>query len=136
MDPKFRWAALYEAFAEANKRRGVAAKTRQAAGGSRIVRTLPVTSAAGMALRLANTNYGPAYTLTVENHAATPLLLWMAQKDGSKTTPLPCPAGAVTVLTRANLGPDTARYLMGQFQDAAGGSATVVVRRVVVRRVV
>ena len=38
---------------------------------------------------------------------------------------------AVTVLTRANIGPDTARYLMGQFQDATGGSATVVVRRVV-----
>ena len=130
-DPKFRWAALYDAFAEANKRRGVAAKTRQAAGGSRIVRTLPVTSASGMTLRLANTNYGPAYTLTVENHAATPLLLWMAQKDGAKTTPLPCAAGAVTVLTRANIGPDTARYLMGQFQDATGGSATVVVRRVV-----
>ena len=67
----------------------------------------------------------------MENHAATPLLLWMAQKDGAKTTPLPCPTGAVAVLTRANLGPDTARYLMGQFQDATGGSATVVVRRVV-----
>ena len=67
----------------------------------------------------------------MENHAATPLLLWMAQKDGAKTTPLPCPAGAVTVLIRANLGPDTARYLTGQFQAATGGSATVVVRRVV-----
>ena len=130
-DPKFHWAELYAAFAEANKRRGVAAKTRQVAGGSRIVRTLPVTSASGMALRLANTNYGPAYTLTVENHAATPLLLWMAQKDGAKTTPLPCPAGQTTVLTREKLGPETARYLMGEFQDAAGGSATVVVRRVV-----
>ena len=130
-DPKFRWAALYAAFAEASKRRGVAASSRKAAGGPRIVRTLPVTSASGMALRLANTNYGLAYTLTVENHAATPLLLWMAQKDGAKTTPLPCPAGAVTVLTREKLGPDTARYLMGQFEGAAGGSATVVVRRVV-----
>ena len=70
-------------------RRGVAAKTRKAAGGPRIVRTLPVTSASGMALRLANANDGPAYTPTVENHAATPLLLWMAQKDGTQTTPLP-----------------------------------------------
>ena len=43
----------------------------------------------------------------------------------------PCPAGAVAVLTRANIGPDTARYLMGQFQNATGGNATVVVRRVV-----
>ncbi len=130
-DPKFRWAGLYAAFAEANKRRGVAASVRKAAGGARIVRTLPVTSASGMALRLANTNYGLAYTLTVENRAAVPLLLWMAQKDGAKTTPLACPAGQVTVLIREKLGPDTARYLMGQFEGAAGGSATVVVRRVV-----
>ena len=35
------------------------------------------------------------------------------------------------VLSREKLGPDTARYLMGEFQDAAGGSATVVVQRVV-----
>lgn len=130
-DPKFRWAELYNAFAEANKRRGVAAKRRTVAGGPRIVRTLPVTAASGQPLRLANTNYGPAYTLTVENRAATTLLLWMAQKDGAKTTPLPCAAGAVTVLTRADLGPDTARYLTGQFEGEQGGSATVVVRRVV-----
>ncbi|MDQ2795428.1 MAG: hypothetical protein M3Y12_15680 [Bacteroidota bacterium] len=130
-DPKFKWAELYAAFAEANKRRGLPARARKAAGGIRIVRTLPVTSASGMALRLANTNYGPAYTLTVENRAPVPLLLWMAQKDGAKTTPLPCPAGQVTVLTRDKLGPDTARYLMGEFQGSAGGSATVVVRRVV-----
>ena len=126
-EPKFRWAALYAAFAEANKRRGVAASTRKAAGGPRIVRTLPVTTASNQPLRLANTNYDPAYTLTVENRSAGSLLLWMAQKDGAKTTPLPCPAGAVTVLTRDKLGPETARYLMGEFQDAAGGSATVVV---------
>ena len=130
-DPKFRWAALYDAFAEANKRRAVAASRRPVAGGPRIVRTLPLTLHSDQPQRLANTNYGPAYTLTVENRAATPLLLWMAQKGGAKTTPLPCAAGAVTVLSRANLGPDTARYLMGQFQDPAGGEATVVVRRVV-----
>jgi hypothetical protein len=130
-DPKFQWTAFYAAFADANKRRGLPARARKAGSSTRIVRTLPVTSASGMALRLANTNYGPAYTLTVENHAATPLLLWMAQKDGAKTTPLPCPAGAVTVLTRADIGPATARYLMGQFQEATGGTATVVVRRVV-----
>ena len=130
-DPKFRWAAVYDAFAEANKRRKGAASRRVAAGGPRIVRTLPLTLPSDQPARLANTNYGPAYTLTVENRSAHSLLLWMAQKDGAKTTPLPCAAGAVTVLTRANLGPATARYLMGQFQDAAGGEATVVVRRVV-----
>ena len=107
------------------------ARARKASGGPRIVRTLPVTTAADQPLRLANTNYGPAYTLTVENHSAHSLLLWMAQQDGAKTTPLACPAGQVTVLRREQLGPATARYLMGQFACAAGGSATVVVRRVV-----
>jgi len=37
----------------------------------------------------------------------------------------------VTVLTRANLGPETARHHIAQFQDAKGDEATVVVRRVV-----
>jgi len=131
-DPDFNWADLDAAFAVANKRRKVASQFHTGTPAKpRIIRTIPVTVADGRAVRLANTNYGPAYTLTVENHAATPLLLWMAQKDGVKTTPLPCPAGAVTVLTRANLGPETARYLTAQFAGKAGGQATVVVRRVV-----
>ncbi|GAB3850895.1 hypothetical protein GCM10028822_16870 [Hymenobacter terrigena] len=131
-DPKFQWAALDSAFVAANKRQKVVSQYRQAAGGRpRIVRTLPLTAPDGAAVRLANTNYGPAYTLTVENRAATPLLLWMAQKDGAKTTPLSCPAGAVTELTREKLGPDMARYLTAQFEGEAGGQATVVVRRVV-----
>lgn len=131
-DPKFQWAALYEAFQQANKRQGVAASRRRAVPTARIVRTLPFTAAGtGQPQRLANTNYGPAYTLTVENRAATPLLLWMAQKDGAATTPHACPAGAITMVKRAGLGPATARYLTAQFQGAAGGEATVVVRRVV-----
>lgn len=131
-DPNFQWPALDAAFAEANKRRAVPSKFRQTVGGRpRIIRTLPVSMPDGRAARLANTNYGSAYTLTVENNAATSLLLWMGQKDGAKTTPFSCPAGAVTVLTRADIGPDTARYLMGAFDGAAGGQATVVVRRVV-----
>ncbi len=131
-DPAFEWAALYEAFAQANKRQGVAAKTRRAPGKPRIVRTLPFAAAGtGQPQRLANTNYGPAYTLTVENRSGTPLRLWMAQKDGATTTPHSCPAGAITTMTRADIGPATARYLMAQFEGAAGGAATVVVRRVV-----
>ncbi len=55
----------------------------------------------------------------------------MAQQDGAPTTPQLCPAGLVTELTREKLGPDTARYLMGQFVDGSGGEATVAVRRVV-----
>lgn len=131
-DPKFQWKQLYEAFQQANKRLGVAASSHRATVAARIVRTLPFTAAGtGQPQRLANTNYGPAYTLTVENRSAAPLLLWMAQKDGAATTPHTCPAGAATTVTRAALGPATARYLMAQFQGAAKGEATVVVRRVV-----
>ncbi|MDB5267956.1 MAG: hypothetical protein JWP58_996 [Hymenobacter sp.] len=131
-DPDFRWAELGKAFAVANKRRKVASQYRVNTDGKpRIVRTIPVTVGDGVAVRLANTNYGPAYTITVENRAATPLLLWMAQKDGAQTTPLSCPAGAVTKLTREQLGPETARYLTAQFAGQGGGQATVVVRRMV-----
>lgn len=131
-DAQFDWPGLYAAFRQANKRQGVAAGTRRAVPAARIVRTLPFAAAGtGQPQRLANTNYGPAYTLTVENRAATPLLLWMAQKDGAATTPHTCPAGAVTTVKRADIGPATARYLMAQFQGAATGEATVVVRRVV-----
>ena len=131
-DPKFQWKQLYEAFQQANKRQDVAASSHRATAAARIVRTLPFTaSGAGQPQRLANTNYGPAYTLTVENRSAVPLLLWMAQKDGAATTPHTCPAGAATTVTRAALGPATARYLTAQFQGAASGEATVVVRRVV-----
>jgi hypothetical protein len=131
-DRKFNWLGLYEAFAQANKRQKVAASSHRGTSAARIVRTLPFTAAGnGQPQRLANTNYGPAYTLTVENHSAAPLLLWMAQKDGAATTPHSCPAGAITTVTRASIGPETARYLTAQFEGAAGGTATVVVRRVV-----
>lgn len=130
-DPSFRWAELDAAFRQANKRLAVAPSARRASGGPRIVRTLPLTVPDQRAVRLATTNYGPGYTLTVENRAATPLVLWMAQRDGVPTTPRVCPAGQTTVLIRRDLGPDTARYLTAQFDGAGGGSATVVVRRVV-----
>ena len=131
-DPKFQWKQLYEAFQQANKRLGVAASSHRAEAAARIVRTLPFTaSGTGQPQRLANTNYGPAYTLTIENRSAAPLLLWMAQKDGAATTPHTCPAGVATTMTRAAIGPATARYLTAQFQGAASGEATVVVRRVV-----
>ena len=132
-DPKFDWPGLYAAFRQANKRQGVAPSARRTAPTARIVRTIPFAAAnTGQPQRLANTNYGPAYTLTVENRSAAPLLLWMAQKDGAATTPHACPAGSTTTVKRADLGPATARYLTAQFQGgAAGGDATVVVRRVV-----
>jgi hypothetical protein len=91
---------------------------------------LPLRAPDGRPVRLHNTNYAPAYTLTVENRSAAPLLLWMAHKDGAATTPQRCPAGQTTVLARRALGPETARYLTAQF-EGAGGEATVVVRRVV-----
>ena len=130
-DPDFRWAELNTAFGAANKRRKIAAKRHVKATGPRIVRTLPFTVPTGQALELANTNYGPAYTLTVENRSNHALRLWMAQRDRAATTPQTCPAGQVTTLTRTALGPATARYLMAQFEGTEGGQATVVVRRVV-----
>ena len=129
-DPDPQWAAMYAAFAEANKRRQVAPTRHPVNVRPRIVRTLPLTLSDALPRRLANTNYGPAYTLTVENRSAHALLLWMAQKDGAATTPGRCPAGTVTTLTRAAIGPETARYLTAQFEGADGGQATVVVRRV------
>ena len=132
-DPDPRWAALNSAFKEANERREApkAGRPQQPTDKPRIVRTLQVRVPDGRAVRLHNTNYAPAYTLTVENRSAHPLSLWMAQKDGAATTPQLCPAGQITVLTRHALGPETARYLTGQFGGAGGGEATVVVRRVV-----
>jgi hypothetical protein len=130
-DKNFKWPALYAAFTTANKRRVVASKKRPVDTKPRLVRTLPLTVSDGQPVRLANTNYGAAYTLTVENQSGSDLLLWMAQKDGSQTTPGLCPAGAVTVLTRADIGPETARYLTAQFVGESGGQATVRVRRVV-----
>ncbi len=129
----FDWAGLNTAFANANKRRKTAAKTHPNTTGPRIVRTLHLHGVDGRAFRVekGKINYGPAYTLTVENHAATDLLVWAAQKDGAKTTPVRCPAGAVTVLLRADLGPETAQYLMGQYAGSDGGEAVAVVRRVV-----
>jgi len=132
-DSKFDWPGLYAAFRLANKRQLVASSSQRATPAARIVRTIPFTAVGtGQPQRLANTNYGPAYTLTVENRSATPLLLWMAQKDGAATTPHTCPAGTTTTVRRADVGPETARYLMAQFQGgAAGDNAKVVVRRVV-----
>lgn len=129
-DKNFKWPDFYAAFVEADKRRVVAAKRRPDTSGPRIVRTLVLTLPDGAARRLGSTNYKPAYTLTVENRSATDLRLWMAQKDGAPTTPVTCPAGGVTTVRRADLGPATARYLTAQFDRAQGGQATVVVRRV------
>lgn len=123
-DANPRWAALYRDFREANKRRGL-----PAARGT-VVRRLLLHRQDGQAVRLATTNYRAAYTLTVENRSGNALLLWMAQRDGAETTPQTCAAGKVTVVTRAALGPETARYLTARFGGEGGGEATVVVRRV------
>ncbi len=130
-DPNFHWADFNTAFAAANKRRKIAPKRHPKTTGPRIVRTIPFTAPTGQAQQLANTNYGLAYTLAVENRAATDMLLWMAQRDRAQTTPQRCAAGQITTLVRADIGPDTARYLMAQFEGAGGGQATVVVRKVV-----
>ena len=58
------------------------------------------------------------------------LRLWLGLKpDGApQGTPVMCPAGMKRTFRRSELGPETARRLMGQFVGGAG-EAKVVVRR-------
>lgn len=130
-----RWEELYKAFADANKRRAVAGNRRLATT-ARVVKKLHLHRADAQAVRLDKQNYGPAYELTVKNESDSDLLLWM----GFEKTPLGeaapagafrCPAGKSTMVTRDALGPETARYLTGQFVATDGGEVRIVVRRVV-----
>ncbi|MDO7877231.1 hypothetical protein Q5H93_20970 [Hymenobacter sp. ASUV-10] len=124
-----RWKSLAKAFADANKRRKVLPKQQRDTSKPRIIQRFEVRLADGQPARLLRKVYGAAYTFTVENRSGHDLRLWLAQADGSPTTPQTCPAGQVTVLTRADMGPETATYLMGQFVGG-GGEAGVLVRKV------
>ena len=123
-----RWQSLALAFADANKRRKVLPKQQRDTSKPRVIKRFIVRLADGQPALLLRKKYGPAYTLTVENRSGRELRLWMAQADGAPTTPQTCPAGQVTVLTRADMGPETATYLMGQF--VGGGGEAGVVRKV------
>lgn len=123
------WQSLATAFADANKRRKVLPKQQRDTSKPRIIQRFEVRLADGQPARLLRKAYGAAYTFTVENRSGRDLRLWVAQADGAATTPQTCPAGQVTVLTRADMGPETATYLMGQFVGG-GGEAGVVVRKV------
>jgi hypothetical protein len=124
------WKSLATAFADANKRRKVLPKQQRDTSKPRIIKRFIVRLPDGQPAQLLRKKYGPAYTLTVENRSGQELRLWMAQEDGAPTTPQTCPAGQVTVLTRAAMGPETAEYLMAQFVGDGGGEAGVVVRKV------
>lgn len=124
-----RWKSLATAFADANKRRKVLPKQQRDTSKPRVIKRFIVRLPDGQPALLLRKKYGSAYTLTVENRSGQELRLWMAQEDGAPTTPQTCPAGQVTVLTRGDMGPETATYLMGQFVGG-GGEAGVVVRKV------
>ncbi|GAB3831556.1 hypothetical protein GCM10028821_21430 [Hymenobacter jeollabukensis] len=131
-EPDPRWEELYRAFTDANKTR--AAAGAKGLAGSRaatpaLLRTLHLHRQDAQPVRLARTNYPLDATVTVENQSGSAFLLWMAQADGAVTTPQTFPAGKVTTVPRAALGPDTARYLTGRFESGAGGEVKVVVRR-------
>lgn len=128
-----RWADLSAAFADANKRRLVAADRRLSAA-PKVVKRLQLHRADAQAVRLDKQNYGPAYELTIKNESPTDLLLWMSFEKlpgGAPVSAFRCPGGQTSTVTRAALGPETARYLTGQFADAAGGEVRITVRRVV-----
>jgi len=127
--PDKRWKSLATAFADANKRRKVLPKQQRDTSKPRVIKRFIVRLADGQPALLLRKKYGSAYTLTVENRSGHDLRLWVAQADGAPTTPQTCPTGQVTVLTRGEMGPETATYLMGQFVGG-GGEAGVVVRKV------
>lgn len=129
-DADKRWKSLATAFADANKRRKVLPSQRRDTSKPRVIKRFIASLPDGQPARLLRKTYGPAYTLTVENRSAHALRLWMAQQDGAETTPQTCPAGQTTTLTRADMGPETATYLMAQFAGDGGGEAKVVVRKV------
>lgn len=131
-EPDPRWQELYQAFTDANKTR-VAVGAKGAVGTRApkpaLLRTLHLHRQDAQPVRLARTNYPADATVTVENQSNSAFVLWMAQADGASTTPQTFPAGKVTTVPRAALGPETARYLTGRFEDAAGGEVKIVVRR-------
>lgn len=127
-EPDPRWEELYVAFTDANKTRtAVGAKGLKGSSAARpaLLRTLHLHRQDARPVRLTRTNYPADATVTVENQSGTDFLLWMAQADGAPTTPQTFPAGKVT---RAALGPETAKYLTGRFGASGGGEVKIVVR--------
>lgn len=130
-----RWEALHQAFADANKVRQVPAD-RHLTTTPKVVKKLHLHRTDAQPVALDKQNYGPAYELTIRNESATDLLLWMGFERQPLPAPAPsgafrCPAGQVSTVTRAQLGPETARYLTARFGAETGGEVRVVVRRVV-----
>ena len=130
-DESPRWEAFHQAFLDANKRRTVAPK-RRLKPTTRVVRRFALHRQDDRPGRPLDTrDYTGPYAFTVENQGASPLLLWLAQADGAPVAPAPaaCPAGQITVVERAALGPATATHLLARFAGPAGDEARITVRR-------
>ncbi len=127
-----RWAELAKLFNAANKNQKLpgVAKLAKAA---RVVKKLTARGEADETFQLDDQNYAPRYEIRVENVGTVDLRLWMGLEPtgAPQGTPLMCPAGMKRTFRRSELGPETARRLMGQFVGGEGGEAKVVVRRVV-----
>lgn len=126
-----RWAEFAKRFNAANKNQKQPGEARRAKK-ARVVKQLPARGVADETFQMDDQNYEPLYELRVENTGPTDLRLWMGlEPDGAAHgTVLVCPAGMKRTFRRSELGPETARRLMGQFVGAAG-EAKVTVRRVV-----
>ena len=132
-DESPRWAAFNQAFLDANKRRAVAPK-HHIKPSTRVVRRFSLHRQDDQpGASLDTHDYTGTYSFTVENLSGSALLLWLAQADGLPVAPAPaaCPAGQITTVERAALGPETATRLLARFDGKDGGEAKITVRRVV-----
>ena len=127
-----RWAELATKFNAANKGQKVPGEKQRAAA-ARVVKKLSARGAADEIFELDDQNYAPTYEIRVENVGTVDMRLWMGLEPDGKAqgTPPLCPAGMKRTFRRSELGPETARRLMGQFVGGEDGEAKVVVRRVV-----
>ena len=128
-DASARWGELNTKFNAANKALKAPGE-RRAAKTARVVKRLSARGAAEETLALDDQNYPARYEVRVENVGTADLRLWLGlEPDGApQGTPVMCPAGMKRTFRRSELGPETARRLMGQLVGSAG-EAKVVVRR-------
>lgn len=127
-----RWAELSKRFNAANKTQKLPGDAKRSKA-ARVVKKLTARGAAEAVFQLDDQNYAPLYEIRVENTSAADLRLWMGLEPAGAAhgTPQVCPAGMKRTFRRSELGPETAKRLMGQFVGSEG-EAKVVVRRVVV----
>ena len=126
------WAELSKLFTAANKGRKLPGESKRAKA-ARVVKKLTAHGATEAPFQLDDQNYAPTYEIRVENIGTIDLHLWMGLEPtgAAQGPPLTCPAGMKRTFRRSELGPETAKRLMGQFAGAPGGEAKLTIRRVV-----